>query len=407
MKSFVLPKYYESKLISEVKNIRTKQEKRIDYTPTKLKIGKLNFYIPKYFGFCFGVKNAIEICYKTIEENPKKKIYLISEIIHNPNVNIDLKKKGIQFLQESTGKTIIPWSQISKNDIIIIPAFGTTKENMQIIEKKGIETKSYNTTCPFVTKVWNRGNQLAREKYTIIIHGKPEHEETKANFSNFIENTPRVIIKNETEAVLLSQYILDEEKVDFEKKFKGRFSKNFNPKKDLKKIGVVNQTTMLAEETQAIASFFEKIMEKKHGKNKSKQYIANTRDTLCYATNENQTSIKQLINLDIDVAFIAGGYNSSNTSQLVKICEKFFETYFISSEEKLISNEKIIHFDMKEKVEKIKKNYLPNKKEINILISGGASCPDSVLERLLEKICEYYKQPIDKEKIINNFLLKY
>ncbi len=407
MKSFVLPKYYESKLISEVKNIRTKQEKRIDYTPTKLKIGKLNFYIPKYFGFCFGVKNAIEICYKTIEENPKKKIYLISEIIHNPNVNIDLKKKGIQFLQESTGKTIIPWSQISKNDIIIIPAFGTTKENMQIIEKKGIETKSYNTTCPFVTKVWNRGNQLAREKYTIIIHGKPEHEETKATFSNFIENTPRVIIKNETEAVLLSQYILDEEKVDFEKKFKGRFSKNFNPKKDLKKIGVVNQTTMLAEETQAIASFFEKIMEKKHGKNKSKQYIANTRDTLCYATNENQTSIKQLINLDIDVAFIAGGYNSSNTSQLVKICEKFFETYFISSEEKLISNEKIIHFDMKEKVEKIKKNYLPNKKEINILISGGASCPDSVLERLLEKICEYYKQPIDKEKIINNFLLKY
>jgi len=390
-----------------VKNIRTKQEKRIDYTPTKLKIGKLNFYIPKYFGFCFGVKNAIEICYKTIEENPKKKIYLISEIIHNPNVNIDLKKKGIQFLQESTGKTIIPWSQISKNDIIIIPAFGTTKENMEIIEKKGIETKSYNTTCPFVTKVWNRGNQLAREKYTIIIHGKPEHEETKATFSNFIENTPRIIIKNETEAVLLSQYILDEKKVDFEKKFKGRFSKNFNPKKDLKKIGVVNQTTMLAEETQAIASFFEKIMEKKHGKNQSKKYIANTRDTLCYATNENQKSIKQLLNLEIDVAFIAGGYNSSNTSQLVKICEKFFDTYFISSEEKLISNEKIIHFNMKEKVEKIKENYLPNKKEINILISGGASCPDSVLERLLEKICKYYKQPIDKEKIINNFLLKY
>ena len=407
MKSFFLPKYYESKLISEVKNIRTKQEKRIDYTPTKLKIGKLNFYIPKYFGFCFGVKNAIEICYKTIEENPKKKIYLISEIIHNPNVNIDLKKKGIQFLQESTGKTIIPWSQISKNDIIIIPAFGTTKENMEIIEKKGIETKSYNTTCPFVTKVWNRGNQLAREKYTIIIHGKPEHEETKATFSNFIENTPRIIIKNETEAVLLSQYILDEKKVDFEKKFKGRFSKNFNPKKDLKKIGVVNQTTMLAEETQAIASFFEKIMEKKHGKNQSKKYIANTRDTLCYATNENQKSIKQLLNLEIDVAFIAGGYNSSNTSQLVKICEKFFDTYFISSEEKLISNEKIIHFNMKEKVEKIKENYLPNKKEINILISGGASCPDSVLERLLEKICKYYKQPIDKEKIINNFLLKY
>ena len=407
MKSFFLPKYYESKLISEVKNIRTKQEKRIDYTPTKLKIGKLNFYIPKYFGFCFGVKNAIEICYKTIEENPKKKIYLISEIIHNPNVNIDLKKKGIQFLQESTGKTIIPWSQISKNDIVIIPAFGTTKENMEIIEKKGIETKSYNTTCPFVTKVWNRGNQLAREKYTIIIHGKPEHEETKATFSNFIENTPRIIIKNETEAVLLSQYILDEKKVDFEKKFKGRFSKNFNPKKDLKKIGVVNQTTMLAEETQAIASFFEKIMEKKHGKNKSNQYIANTRDTLCYATNENQKSIKQLLNLEIDVAFIAGGYNSSNTSQLVKICEKFFDTYFISSEEKLISNEKIIHFNMKEKVEKIKENYLPNKKEINILISGGASCPDSVLERLLETICKYYKQPIDKEKIINNFLLKY
>ena len=247
MKSFILPKYYESKLITEIKNIRTKKEKRTEYGATKLSIGSLNFYIPKYFGFCFGVKNAIEICYKTIKENPNKKIYLISEIIHNPNVNEDLKKNGILFLQESTGKTIIPWKKVKKNDIVIIPAFGTTKENMDIIKKKGIETKSYDTTCPFVTKVWNRGNELAKTNHTIIIHGKPEHEETKATFSNFEDNVPRIIIKNIKEASLLSEYILNRNKSGFQQIFKGRFSKNLNPNRDFEKIGVVNQTTMLAE----------------------------------------------------------------------------------------------------------------------------------------------------------------
>tara|TARA_B100001057_G_C22864199_1_gene955804 strand:+ start:1252 stop:2499 length:1248 start_codon:yes stop_codon:yes gene_type:complete len=407
LKSFVLPKYYESKIISEVKNIRTVNEKRTDYSPTKLTIGKLNFYIPKYFGFCFGVKNAIEICYKTLEENPDKNIYLISEVIHNPDVNDDLKEKGIIFLQKSSGETIVPWKNIDKNDIVIIPAFGTTKENMEIINKKGIKTKSYDTTCPFVTKVWNRGNYLAEKNYTIIIHGKPEHEETKATFSNFSSEIPRIIIKNIQEAKLLSKYILDERKKDFKKIFKGRISENFNQKKDFKKIGVVNQTTMLAEETQEISNFFEKIMEKKYGIDNLKNHIANTRDTLCYATNENQTSIKQLIDLDIDLAFITGGYNSSNTSQLVKICENYFKTYFISSEKKLISEKEIIHFDMADKIEKKHLNYLPNKKKINFLISGGASCPDSVLERLLEKICKYYNQPIDKKKIIQDFLKKY
>ena len=407
MKSFVLPKYFDSKLISELKKIRTENEKRTDYSATKIPIGKLNFFIPKYFGFCFGVKNAIEICYKTMEENPNKNIYLISEIIHNPNVNEDLQKKGIKFLQESTGKTIIPWEEVKKNDIVIIPAFGTTKENMNIIKKKGIETKSYDTTCPFVTKVWNRGNELADKNYTVIIHGKPEHEETKATFSNFKKNTPRIIIKDMKEALLLSKYILDEKSSDFKELFKGRFSKNFNPKKDFQKIGVVNQTTMLAEETKEISLFFEKIMKKKYGEKEAKKRTANNRDTLCYATNENQTSIKQLIHLDIDIAFITGGYNSSNTSQLVKICENYFRTYFISSEKKLISKNKITHFDMKKRTEVIKNNYLPNKKSINFLISGGASCPDSVLERLLEKICKYYNQPINKKKIIQDFLLKY
>ena len=233
------------------------------------------------------------------------------------------------------------------------------------------------------------------------------HEETKATFSNFDKNTPRIIIKNIKEAALLSDYILNKNTLGFEKKFKGRFSKNLNPKKDFEKIGVVNQTTMLAEETKEISLFFEKIMKKKYGEEEVKKHMANTRDTLCYTTNENQTSIKQLINLDIDVAFITGGYNSSNTSQLVKICETYFKTYFISSEKNLVSKDQIIHFDIKKRLEKVQKNYLPSKKEINFLITGGASCPDSVLERLLEKICQYYKQPINKKKIINEFLLKY
>ena len=404
MRNFVLPKYYQSELISTLKSIRNSQEKRNNFSPTKFKVGKLTFYIPKYFGFCFGVKNAIEICYKTIKENPRKKIYLLSEMIHNPNVNNDLKENGVKFIKDEKGNTIIPWKEIKKEDIVIIPAFGTTIENLNILKSKKIQTEKFDTTCPFVTKVWTKSEQLASKDYTVIIHGKPEHEETKSTFSHAKKNAPTIIIKDIKEAKKLSKYILNNEKKSFSNEFKNRFSKDFNPNLDLKKIGIVNQTTMLAEETKEITIFFENIMKKKYGEGNYQKHIANTRDTLCYATNENQISTQEVSKLNADLSIIVGGYNSSNTSQLVKICEKKFPTFFISCEEKILSKKYILHFNIDKKEEVKTENYLPKKEKANIIIGSGASCPDSVLERVLEKICSYYNEKIDKQKIIQKFI---
>ena len=403
MRNFILPKYYKSDLITTIKSIRNTQEKRNNFSPTEFKIGTLTFFIPRYFGFCFGVKNAIEICYKVINENPKKTIYLLSEMIHNPNVNKDLEENGVKFIKDEKGNTIIPWEDIKKNDIVIIPAFGTTVENLQILKDKGIRTEKFDTTCPFVTKVWTKSDQLSSKNHTVIIHGKPEHEETKSTFSHAKKNGPTIIIKSIDEARKLSKYILENSKNNFYEEFKNRFSENFDPNKDLKKIGVVNQTTMLAEETKEITQFLENIMKKKYGVKFYKNHIANTRDTLCYATNENQLSTHEVAKINADLALIVGGYNSSNTSQLVKICEKRFPTFFISSEKKIITKKNIIHYSIDKQKEIQTKNYLPKTKNINIILGSGASCPDSVLERVLEKICSFYNQKIDKEKIINSY----
>ncbi len=403
MRNFILPKYYKSDLITTIKSIRNTQEKRNNFSPTKFKIGKLTFFIPRYFGFCFGVKNAIEICYKVINENPKKTIYLLSEMIHNPNVNKDLEENGVKFIKDEKGNTIIPWEDIKKNDIVIIPAFGTTVENLQILKDKGIRTEKFDTTCPFVTKVWTKSDQLSSKNHTVIIHGKPEHEETKSTFSHAKKNGPTIIIKSIDEARKLSKYILENSKHNFYEEFKNRFSENFDPNKDLKKIGVVNQTTMLAEETKEITQFLENIMKKKYGDKYYKNHIANTRDTLCYATNENQLSTHEVAKINADLALIVGGYNSSNTSQLVKICERRFPTFFISSEKKIITKKNIIHYSIDKQKEIQTTNYLPKTKNINIILGSGASCPDSVLERVLEKICSFYNQKIDKDKIINSY----
>jgi len=406
VKNFILPKYYKSDLISTLKSIRNTQEKRNNFSPTKFEVGNLTFYIPRYFGFCFGVKNAIEICYKVIKENPKRNIYLLSEMIHNPNVNKDLEENGVKFINDEKGNSIIPWEKIKKEDIVIIPAFGTTIENLKTLQSKGIQTEKFDTTCPFVTKVWTKSNQLSSKNHTVIIHGKPEHEETKSTFSHAQKNGPTIIIKDIKEAKKLSKYILDNKKINFSSEFKNRFSKKFNPNHHLQKIGIVNQTTMLAEETKEITQFFENVMKKKYGEEYYKEHIANTRDTLCYATNENQISTHEVSKIDADLSIIVGGYNSSNTSQLVKICEKKFPTFFISSEDKIISKKKIIHFNVEQKKEITTEEYLPKNKKINIIIASGASCPDSILERVLEKICSFYNEEIDKNSIIESFIKK-
>ncbi|NQX97544.1 MAG: 4-hydroxy-3-methylbut-2-enyl diphosphate reductase [Flavobacteriales bacterium] len=403
MKKFDIPNYYRSSFISTIKELRKVTDPRKkDFTPTLLDFGSVQFLIARHFGFCYGVENAIEIAYKAVEENPGKNIYLLSQMIHNPIVNEDLKKKGIQFIMDTEGNQFVEWNKLTSEDVVIIPAFGTTLEIEAKIKSLGLTTKEYNTTCPFVERVWKQSEKLGATDHTIIIHGKHNHEETRATFSHSDKNAKSIVIKDISEAKILEQIILGEKSLtDFEQVFKGRYSIEFNIHKDFKKIGVVNQTTMLATETQEIADFLKGTMIKKYGLENYKEHFADTRDTLCYATNDNQQATIGLLKEKADLAIVVGGYNSSNTSHIVELCEEKLPTYFINSANEIEDDKTINHFDFHKK-NKIKlANYLPkNKKVTRIILTSGASCPDTVVDAVLDKLLSYFDVGINKKEII-------
>lgn len=375
-----------------------------DFTPSVLDFGPVQFYLARHFGFCYGVENAIEISYRAIEENPGKKVYLLSQMIHNQEVNNDLLSRGIQFITDTDGTPFIPWDKIQKEDIVIIPAFGTTLEIEKLLLDKGVEVQQYNTTCPFVEKVWNRAKRLGKESYTVIIHGKPKHEETKATFSHSASGAPAVVVQDMNDAIRLAAYITGEKtKEDFFREFANRFSEGFDPEKDLLRVGVVNQTTMLATETQAIADYFRQTMIEKYGEANLKEHFADTRDTLCYATNDNQDASYELLKTDADIAVVVGGYNSSNTSHIVELCERKFPTYFINSEKEIISEKEIHHFDYHRKEKKTTRDYLPAKDPAKIILTSGASCPDTLVDRVMLKLLENFKATKNLEEVLASF----
>jgi len=404
MKTFDIPVVYRSKLVSAINTKRKQNDKlKKDFSPTSIKIGKLSFLIARHFGFCYGVENAIEIAFKTVEENPGKRIFLLSEMIHNPQVNQDLRKRGVQFIQDTLGNAYISWDEIAENDIVIIPAFGTTKETSTLLEKKGINPVEFNTTCPFVEKVWKRGNQIGQKGYSLILHGKPSHEETRATFSQCANEAPTLIIKNMDEAVVLSKYIEGKANQDeFNLEFKGRFTTGFSIKNDLQKIGVINQTTMLAEDTQGIANYLKDVISKKFGTSEQdvKTHFADTRDTLCYATNDNQQAVKEMLNHDADLAIVIGGYNSSNTSHLVELCEEKLPTYYIKDASEIKDDLSINHFNFHENEMNSTKEFL-KKESHKILITAGASCPDAIVESVIERIAKLRKESFQLDEIID------
>ncbi len=362
----------------------------------------MQFILARHFGFCYGVENAIEISYKAIEENPDKKVYLLSQMIHNQEVNSDLQSRGIQFIMDTDGSQFIPWESINKEDVVIIPAFGTTLEMEHMLLDKGIEVQKYNTTCPFVEKVWNRAEKLGKEKYTVIIHGKPKHEETRATFSHSAHDAPSVIVRDMEEAVRLAAYVHgNKSREEFYEEFAWQFSEGFDPARDLQRVGVVNQTTMLATETQAIADYFKQVMLEKYGAEQLKEHVADTRDTLCYATNDNQDSTYQLLETGADLAIVVGGYNSSNTSHIVELCERKFPTYFINSEKEIISREEIHHYDYPHKRHKVSKKFLPIGNQVKIVLTSGASCPDTLVDRVMLRVLNFFEGAKTVEEILN------
>jgi 4-hydroxy-3-methylbut-2-en-1-yl diphosphate reductase len=395
MKTFDVPIVYRSPLISAIKNKRKEQDRmKKDFSPTLLDLGTLKIYLARHFGFCYGVENAIDIAFRTIEENPGKRIFLLSEMIHNPQVNADLQSSGVQFLQDNSGKQIISFDTLTAEDIVLIPAFGTTLKIEQQLRKIGIKVEQYNTTCPFVEKVWNRSEAIAKSAYTIIIHGKPTHEETRATFSHASSTAPSLVIRDMDQAKQLARYILKEKpEEEFYTEFKNQYSEGFDAGKHLERIGVVNQTTMLASDTQAIADLLRDTMISKYGvaEENIRNHFADTRDTLCYATNDNQSAVTSMLQIPADLAFVVGGYNSSNTSHLVELCEEKLPTYFVNSEEKIISAEAIMHYNFHTHQELLSNNYLPAKETtVTVLVTSGASCPDALVEGVIRKLAGFF-----------------
>ena len=403
MKQFEVPAFYRSPLLSKIKAQRKLADPRKkDFSPTTLQIGKFTFLIARHFGFCYGVENAIERSYKALQENPGKRIFLLSQMIHNPAVNADLTSNGIQFLQDTHGKQLIAFDTLTPNDIVLIPAFGTTLEIEQQLTNLGLDIQTYNTTCPFVEKVWNRSEKLGETQHTIIIHGKHDHEETRATFSHAVANGPALIVKDMKEAQILGAYILGQKSAtDLLGFFAGKMSEGFEPTRDLSKIGVVNQTTMLASETQAITDYLRSCYIQLHGEANIKTYMADTRDTLCYATNDNQAATLGLLEQAADLAIVVGGYNSSNTSHLVELLEQKFPTYYIKDASEIQENG-LHHFDYKHKEMKLTERFLPDHDPLQIVLTSGASCPDSIVEEVMMKILSTQYTQIELESLLSS-----
>jgi len=407
MKQFNVPVFYRSPLITAIKSKRKADDKlKKDFSPTLLDFGALKIYLARHFGFCYGVENAIEIAYRCVEENPGKRIFLLSEMIHNPQVNEDLQNKGIQFLQDSYGKTLIPFEELTPEDVVIIPAFGTTTTIETKLKSIGISPYTYNTTCPFVEKVWNRGSQLADKGYSLVIHGKPKHEETRATFSRAAENAPAVVVNDMDEAILLGQFIVGEKPAEeFYATFKGRHSEGFDIQKDLQFFGVINQTTQLATDTQAIADYLKALAEEHFGETDTdgKKRFADTRDTLCYATNDNQTAVREMLNTPADLAMVVGGYNSSNTSHLVELCEAVLPTYYIKSAGAMLSQEIISHYNWRTKEELTTSGFLPQQQPVTVLLTSGASCPDALVEEVIHHLLSFFPDAVAFDEIRQQF----
>ena len=405
MKQFQVPDFYRSPIMSKVKAKRKLEDPRKkDFSALELSLNKVTFIFARHFGFCYGVENAIERSYKAIEENPDKRIFLVSEMIHNPNVNKDLAANGVQFLQDTNGKQLIPFESLTKEDIVIIPAFGTTIEIENSFKEIGVNIETYNTTCPFVEKVWNRSQKLGETEHTVVIHGKLNHEETRATFSHSQKNAPSIILENMRDAEELAKFINGTKSEDaFFKYFQDKISKGFNPRTHLEKIGVINQTTMLASETQKITDYLRGVMENKYGKDAIKSHIADTRDTLCYATNDNQSATQGLLEKEADLAIVIGGHNSSNTTHLVELLESKFTTFFISNKDAIYSKNEILSYDIHTQELKKKKEFLPEKDSIRVIVTSGASCPDVIVDEVLQKILVMIgEEAVNLEKSLEN-----
>ena len=407
-RQFDIPDFYTSPIISRVKKARQQQDPRKqDLSPSLLDFGPVRFILARHFGFCFGVENAVEIAYKTLTAHPHRRIFFLSEMIHNPDVNQDLQDRGVRFLFSSSGRQLVAWEDLNPDDIVVVPAFGTTLEIQTSLAARGLDPYTYNTTCPFVERVWKRSAQLGTQHYTVVVHGKAAHEETRATFSHSVQNAPTVVVLNLAEARLLGDIIRGKfgpatQAVFFEY-FGHKCSPGFDPRRHLERLGVVNQTTMLASETRAISRVLSHALADRYGEDRLAETFADTSDTLCYATNENQNATYALIEHGADLGLVVGGYNSSNTSHIVELCQAAMPTYFIQNADDIVSADTTRHFLMGTHQVTHTTGWLPASRPLDIALTCGASCPDAVVDRVLLRTLSFFEHPCPLEDVLRSF----
>jgi 4-hydroxy-3-methylbut-2-enyl diphosphate reductase len=363
----VLKSEYQSNLIQEIRDR--------NYTLTR---DDITIRLAESFGFCWGVERAVAIAYETRQHFPTERIWITNEIIHNPSVNQRLREMNVHFIQVENG--VKNFDIIDRGDVVILPAFGASVQEMQLLNDKGCTI--VDTTCPWVSKVWNTIEKHKKVDYTSIIHGQYKHEETVAT-SSFANKY--LVVLNMAEANYVADYILNGgDRAEFITKFSKAYSVGFDPDRDLERVGIANQTTMLKTETEAIGKLFERTMMKKYSTAELNDHFQSF-NTICDATQERQDAMFKLVDEQLDLMLVIGGYNSSNTTHLQEISiEHQIPSYHIDSDARILPNNRIEHKPLGKDLE-ITENWLPSGK-IVVGVTSGASTPDKVVEDAIERI---------------------
>jgi len=372
----------------------------VDYlrhTKSYLSANGLTVKLAKAFGFCYGVERAINMAYSAAKVFAGHDIYLLGEIIHNPEVNDQLQVMGIKQLKETRG--VYDLDALTKEDVVIVPAFGAEVKVLNRLNEIGCY--KVDTTCGDVMSVWKRVRQYRNQGTTSIIHGKAWHEETKATVSQAISEsggTHYLVVFTLDETDYVCNYIRKGgDKAEFLGKFEGAYSPGFDPDQHLLSVGVANQTTMMKNETEEVQRRFEHAMSDRYGPENLDKHFRKA-DTICGATQERQDALSEMLGVEkMNLLLVVGGYNSSNTSHLAEMGEAVLPTYFIKNSEKLISAREISHYDQHQQHEKISHDWLP---EGNVVlgITAGASCPNNLLEETIKRLYEF--RGIDVETLL-------
>jgi 4-hydroxy-3-methylbut-2-enyl diphosphate reductase len=366
---------YESPLIQEIRA-----------NSSTLQRGDVTIRLAQAFGFCWGVERAVAMAYETRVHFPTQRIWITNEIIHNPSVNEQLRQMNVEFIPVIDAQK--DFSGVVAGDVVILPAFGASVQEMQLLNDQGCTI--IDTTCPWVSKVWNTVEKHKKSSYTSIIHGKYNHEETLAT-SSFAGTY--LIVPNLEQAEYVAQYILQGgDRDEFLQRFQQSYSPGFDPETDLERVGIANQTTMLKGETEAIGKLFERTMMKKYGPDRLNDHFWSF-NTICDATQERQDAMFELVEEDLDLMVVIGGYNSSNTTHLQEIAiERGIPSYHIDSADRIGPGNQIAHKPLGQDLT-VQAPWLPTG-ELVVGITSGASTPDKVVQEVIEKIVALKATPV-------------